>query len=107
MNTIPKLTFDGETTWLLFPARVTCGTSLFDPQRPSIVVDYSEGPSIDGYRRVPDAVAGAEGLNVRDEVRMVRPGFYLGRAYFGSRFALNFTLVDPAASSAGSGATDC
>jgi hypothetical protein len=107
VGAIPKLSFDGETTWLLFPARVTCGRSLFDPQRPAIVVDYSEGPSIDGYRRVPDAVAGADGLNVRDEVRMVRAGFYLGRAYFGARFALNFTLVDPAASPAGASAADC
>jgi hypothetical protein len=107
VDTIERMTFDGEQTWLLFPARVSCGKSLFDPQRPSIVVDYAEGPSIDGYRRVPDAVAGKEGLNVRDEVRMVRPGFYLGRAYFGSRFALNFTLLDPAASGASAGPTDC
>jgi hypothetical protein len=95
-DTIPKLTFDGETTWLLFPARVSCGESRLDTGRSSIVIDYSRGPEIDGYRRVPDALAGSEGLNIRDEVRLVRPGFYLGRAYFGERFALNFTLVDPA-----------
>ena len=96
-DTIPKLTFDGDTTWLLFPARVSCGQSRLDPARPSIVIDYSRGPEIEGYRRVPDALAGAEGLDIRDEVRVVRRGFYLGRAYFGDRFALNFTLVDPAA----------
>lgn len=95
-STIPKLTFDGQTTWLLFPARVSCGESLLDPMRPSIVIDYSRGPEIEGYRDVPDKLAGAEGLNIRDEVRLVRPGFYLGRAYFGKRFALNFTLIDPA-----------
>jgi hypothetical protein len=94
--TIPKLTFDGETTWLLFPARVSCGESRLDATRPSIVIDYSRGPEIEGYRPVPDRLAGAEGLNIRDEVRFVRRGFYLGRAYFGERFALNFTLVDPA-----------
>lgn len=45
---------------------------------------------------VPDRLAGTEGLNIRDEIRLVRRGFYLGRAYFGERFALNFTLLDPA-----------
>jgi hypothetical protein len=95
-DTIPKLTFDGETTWLLFPARLSCGESRFDQTRPSIVVDYSEAPKLEGYRPVPDRLAGPEGLNIRDEVRIIRPGFYLGRAYFGKRFALNFTLVDPA-----------
>jgi hypothetical protein len=95
-DTIPKLTFDGETTWLLFPARVSCGESRLDPARRSIVIEYSQGPQIAGYRPVPDRLAGPEGLNIRDEVRLVRRGFYLGRAYFGERFALNFTLVDPA-----------
>jgi hypothetical protein len=95
VETIPRLTFDGDTTWLLFPARVSCGESRFDPTRPSIVIDYSRGPEIEGYRRVPDALAGADRLNIRDEVRVIRRGFYLGRAYFGERFALNFTLVDP------------
>ena len=95
-ETIPKLTFDGETTWLLFPARLSCGASRFDATRPSIVVDYSEAPKLDGYRPTPDRLAGPDALNIRDEVRIVRPGLYLGRAYFGARFALNFTLVDPA-----------
>jgi hypothetical protein len=97
-DTIPKLTFDGETTWLLFPARLSCGESRFDTTRPSIVVDYSEAPTLEGYRPVPDRLAGPDGLNIRDEVRIIRPGFYLGRAYFGKRFALNFTLLDPAVS---------
>lgn len=95
-DTIPKLTFDGETTWLLFPARLSCGESRFDPTHRSIVVDYSEAPKLEGYRPVPDRLAGPDALNIRDEVRIVRPGFYLGRAYFGPRFALNFTLIDPA-----------
>jgi hypothetical protein len=95
-DTIPKLTFDGETTWLLFPARLSCGESRFDPTRPSVIVDYSEAPKLDGYRPTPDRLAGPDALNIRDEVRIIRPGFYLGRAYFGKRFALNFTLVDPA-----------
>ncbi len=94
-GTIPKLTFDGETTWLLFPARVACGESQLDPSRRSIVIDYSKGSEIEGYRPVPDKLAGPEGLNIRDEIRLVRPGFYLGRAYFGKTFGLNFTLVEP------------
>lgn len=95
-DTIPKLTFDGETTWLLFPAALSCGASRLDPTRRSIVIDYSRGPTIEGYRPVPDKLAGTEGLNIFDEVRVIRRGFYLGRAYFGQRFALNFTLLDPA-----------
>lgn len=94
-ETIPKLSFDGQTTWLLFPAVVSCGTSRLDPTRPSTVIDYSRGKEVEGYRDIPDRLAGPERLNIRDEVRIVRPGFYLGRAYFGQRFALNFTLLDP------------
>jgi hypothetical protein len=94
--TIPKLTFDGATTWLLFPAQVSCSASRFDAPQHSIAIDYSRGPTIEGYRPIPDDLAGAEALNIRDEVRVVRRGFYLGRAYFGDRFGLNFTLVDPA-----------
>jgi hypothetical protein len=39
---IPKLTFDGETTWLLFPAALSCGTGRLDQTRRSIVIDYLE-----------------------------------------------------------------
>jgi hypothetical protein len=94
-ETIQKMSFDGQTTWLLFPAVVSCGTSRLDPTRPSTVIDYSRGKEVEGYRDIPDRLAGPERLNIRDEVRIVRPGFYLGRAYFGQRFALNFTLLDP------------
>src|SRR5262249_55316236 len=109
-GTIPKLTFDGDTTWLLFPAAVSCGESRLDPSRPSIVIDYTKGSEIEGYRPMPDKLAGPDGLNIRDEIRLVRPGFYLGRAYFGGKFGLNFTLVDPvttAAPGAGSIREDC
>jgi hypothetical protein len=99
-DTIPRLTFDGETTWLLFPARVSCGSSRLDRARHSIVIDYAQGSQIDGYRPVPDKLAGPDALNILDEIRIVRRGFYLGRAYFGPRFALNFTLLDPAVADA-------
>ena len=94
-DTIPKMSFDGQTTWLLFPARLYCGNSRFDTARKSIIVDYAETEKIEGYRPIPDRLGGPEGLNIFDEVRRVRAGFYLGRSYFGKRFALNFTLVDP------------
>jgi hypothetical protein len=93
---IPKLTFDGATTWLLFPAKLSCGESLLDPAHKSIVIDYSVGSTIEGYREIPDRLAGKDRLDIRDEVRLIRPGFYLGRAYFRGAFGLNFTLVDPA-----------
>ena len=67
-------------------------------------------PAIDGYRRVPDALAGSEGLDIRDEVRQVRAGLYLGRAYFRTIFRLNFTLADPAlidGPTPPDGASDC
>ena len=94
-SSIPKLTFDGQTTWLLFPAQVSCGSSLLEPARRAIVIDYSKGPQIAGYREIPDRLGGSEGLDIRDEVRAVKPGLYLGRAYFHNQFRLNFTLVKP------------
>jgi len=95
-SSIPKLTFDGATTWLLFPARVSCGASLLEPARRAIVIDYSKGPEIEGYRQVPDGLAGPDALDIHDEIRVVKPGLYLGRAYFRGTFRLNFTLVKPA-----------
>jgi hypothetical protein len=58
---------------------------------------------------VPDALAGPDRLDIFDEVRLVRPGFYLGRAYFRGAFGLNFTLIDPpvAASAAPRPTGDC
>lgn len=108
-HTIPKLTFDGQTTWLLFPAALSCGESRLDATRKSIVIDYAKGPTIEGYREIPDRLAGPDRLAIRDEVRIIRPGFYLGRAYFRDRFGLNFTLFDPAAAAASTplSAGDC
>jgi hypothetical protein len=95
-ESIPTVTFEGKTTWLLFPAKLSCGDSRFDAARKSIVIDYAKGSTIKGYREVPDALAGPERLDIFDEVRLIRPGFYLGRAYFRGSFGLNFTLIDPA-----------
>jgi hypothetical protein len=91
-DSVPKITVDGKDQWLLFPARLYCGQSLLDGRRESIIIDYFFSDSLPGYREKPDFLAGRNGIQVRDEIRMVRPGFYLGRAYVGRVFLLNFTL---------------
>ena len=89
-----KQTFGGKETWLLFPARLYCGQSLLDARRESVIIDYFFSDEIPGYQEMPDYLAGRRGLRVRDEIRMVRPGFYLGRAYMDRAFGLNFTLYN-------------
>ena len=89
-----KLTANGKQTWLLFPAKLYCGQSLLDARRESVIIDYFFTDEIKGYQEHPDFLAGRRGLRVRDEIRMVRPGFYLGRAYLDRVFALNFTLYN-------------
>jgi hypothetical protein len=94
LDTIPKITVGGKDQWLLFPARLYCGQSLLDSRRESIIIDYFFTDELPGYRRRPDYLAGRHGVAVRDEIRMVRPGFYLGRAHIGKVFLLNFTLYN-------------
>jgi len=89
---------------LYFPAKLYCGQSLMDSRRESIIIDYAFTDEIDGYHEIPDKLAGREGLLVRDEIRMVRPGFYLGRAYSAGSFLLNFTVYNDAAAKAGTDA---
>ncbi|HEY9199053.1 MAG TPA: hypothetical protein VIR60_06775 [Gammaproteobacteria bacterium] len=93
---IPKVEVDGRDAWLLFPARLYCGQSLLDGRRESIIIDYAFSDDLPGYRERPDYLASRRGFQVRDEIRMVRPGFYLGRAYLQRAFALNFTLYNAA-----------
>jgi hypothetical protein len=81
--------------WLLFPAKLYCGQSLLDGRRESTIIDYAYTDEIPGYRAQPDSLAGRGGLRIRDEIRMIRPGFYLGRAYANRMFLLNFTLYQP------------
>ena len=85
-------TVNGRQMRLAFPAKVYCGQSLLDGRRESIVLDYAFSDDIDGYRKKPDALAGRDGLMVREEIRMVRPGLYLGRAYMGRVLVANFVL---------------
>ena len=89
-----KMSFGGKETWLLFPAKLYCGQSLLDSRRESVIIDYFFTDDIPGYQEKPDFIAGRRGLRVRDEIRMVRPGFYLGRAYMDKVFGLNFTLYN-------------
>lgn len=115
LGSIPKTSVEGRDQWLLFPARLYCGQSLLDSRRESIIIDYAFTDTLPGYREKPDFLAGRNGLQVRDEIRMVRPGFYLGRAYIGRVFLLDFTLYNkaiaerdgPAFAQSGKVAEDC
>jgi hypothetical protein len=86
-----------------FPAKLYCGQSLLDSRRESIIIDYAFTDSVvvDGkkpYSGAIDWIAagslkdGKRGLAIRDEIRMVKPGLYLGRAYMDRVFVLNFIL---------------
>src|SRR3989338_1877956 len=98
---IPKISVEGRDAWLLFPAKLYCGQSLLDSRRESIIIDYAFTDDLPGYREKPDALAGRNGLKVRDEIRMIRPGLYLGRAYLDRAFGLNFILENKTLAKAG------
>lgn len=82
--------------WELFPAKLYCGQSLTDSRRESVIIDYAYSDKLPGYQDKIDFLASRHGLYVRDEVRMVRPGLYLGKAYLGRVFFLNFVLYNKA-----------
>ncbi len=58
-------------------AKVSRGTSLLD-NRPTIVLDYSQTSFVAHY--------------IRDEIREVAPGLYLGIVYWAQRKTINFVL---------------
>jgi hypothetical protein len=87
--------------WLLFPAKLHCGQSLLDGRRESIIIDYAYNDGLPGYQARPDDLVNRHGLQIRDEIRMVRPGFYLGRAYAKKIFLLNFVLYNEDVADAG------
>ena len=93
LDTIEMIDVNGKDAYLLFPAKLYCGQSLLDGRRESLIIDYAFTDKLPGYRHDPDRLAGRNGFAVRDEIRMVRPGFYLGRAYLKRAFLLNFTLI--------------
>lgn len=96
LSSVPTIEVDGGKQWLMFPARLYCGQSLLDSRRESIIIDYAFSDELPGYRQKPDFLASRNGFQIRDEIRMVRPGFYLGRAYAGKVFLLNFVLYNEA-----------
>ncbi|NMG74266.1 hypothetical protein [Aromatoleum diolicum] len=89
-----KIAVGRKDAWLLFPAKLYCGQSLIDSRRESIIIDYAFTDELPGYLEKPDFLAGRRGLKVRDEIRMIRPGLYLGRAYMDRVFVLNFVLYN-------------
>ncbi|MGH8727601.1 MAG: hypothetical protein ACREV9_05485 [Burkholderiales bacterium] len=107
LSDLPKIDVKGKDAWLLFPARLYCGQSLLDSRRESIIIDYAFSDEIEGYREWPDFLASRRGLKIRDEIRMVRPGFYLGRAYADRAFLLNFTLQKSDKSTVAEAKQDC
>lgn len=101
-------TINGRKVGLLFPAKLYCGQSLLDSRRESVIIDYYFSDDVEGYLPEIDYLGGRNGLQIRDEIRMVRPGFYLGRAYVGRIFLLNFTLYNQdVAGRGGSVQEDC
>lgn len=98
------------TRRLMFPAKLFCGQSRFDSRRESVIIDYAYNETLEGvpgmYGKGPayggdvvpelrkglDRIVGRNHLNIRDEIRMIRPGVYLGRAYISNAFVLNFVL---------------
>jgi hypothetical protein len=85
-------TFAGEKKMMLFPANVYCGLSLIDARRESLIIDYAYGDDFQPFFPQVDGIVGRNGLGLRDEIRMIRPGLYLGRAYSDKIFLLNFIL---------------
>ena len=62
---------------LAVPAKIYLGESWLD-KRPAIVLDYSEGSLL--------------ARHIRDEIRSVAPGLYLGVAYWDDDKVLSFSL---------------
>ena len=75
-----------------FPGQMYCGASTADVGGASIIVDYANSDTLPGYNRIFDWPMTKLGLGLKDEIRMVRPGLYLGRAYVRGKFLLNFLL---------------
>jgi len=93
-STVPSELVDGRRQWLVFPANVQCGSSLADAGE-AIVLDYNVSESLQSHHDTPDAL-GRDGLQLREELREVRAGLYLGRAYSGSSLLLDFVLYEDA-----------
>ncbi len=100
---INRVTATGEER---FPAKMFCGESLFD-QGSSILLDYANASELSNYIGVIDWLVTDKGLNILDEIRMVRPGLYLGRAHIQGHFVLNFILQQDLAEQTLDWSDDC
>ena len=92
--------------WELFPAKLYCGSSLMDSRREAVIIDYAYSDTVPGYQDSIDFLASRHGVYVRDEIRMVRPGLYLGKAYLNRMFFLTFVLHNPDVDKANAGRRD-
>ncbi len=84
--------FNHDKRMMLMPAHVYCGISLADTRRESIIIDYAYGDDFKPFIPEVDGLVTRNGKVIRDEIRMIRPGLYLGRAYVENIFLLNFVL---------------
>lgn len=76
----------------VLPSKVYFGQSLLDSRRESVVLDFAVADRLDGFNVSFDSVSLPNSLEMRDELREIRPGLYLGRAYIHQIFALSFLL---------------
>ena len=106
-NKMVKSEIGGKPFFEIFPAKLFCGQSLLDSRRESVIIDYAYADKIPGYLNDLDYLATRAGLAVRDEIRMVRPGLYLGRAYMRQVFALMFTLTSEEGAKQGAETEEC
>lgn len=106
--TAKDVTIKGQTikAWEIFPAKLYCGQSLMDSRRESVLIDYAYSDTVAGYQEPIDFLASRQGLYVRDEIRMVRPGLYLGKAYLNRMFFLTFVLHNPEVDKQNAGRSD-
>jgi hypothetical protein len=79
---------------LYFPSHVYCGQSLLDSRRESIVIDPTYPEDFPDFKAGIDDIPGHKGMNLREEIRMVRPGFYLGRVYGARVYLMSFILYN-------------
>jgi hypothetical protein len=80
---------------LLFPAKMYCGQSKLDSRRESIILDYAYNDDLlPHFRPGIDDLVGRKKLHIRDEMRLIRPGLYLGRVYLGKLFLVNFLVIN-------------
>ncbi len=89
-----------------FPAAVYCGKSKVDGNS-AIVLDYRSSQNLEVFKPAIDWIVTDKGLQIRDEIRMIKPGLYLGRAYARGKFILNFVLHQDKAMEEGTWEQSC